>query len=215
MIDFKLYVIIDRKICGGRDPVCVAEEAIAGGADMIQLRDKDSTAYEILEVGRAIRGLAREKKTPFIINDRVDIAVALDADGVHLGQDDLPIEAARSMMGKRKLIGISTHSLSQALDAQGRGADYIGVGPIFSTSTKPDYKAVGIDLIREVRDSIKIPFVAIGGIDGSSIGEVIAAGAGRVAVVRAVCGAKDVRGAAERLKKDLIPELSKKGPKDI
>jgi thiamine-phosphate pyrophosphorylase len=203
LIDFKLYVIIDRKSCGGRDPVCVAEEAIAGGADIIQLRDKDSTACEILEAGRAIRGLAKKNKALFIINDRVDIALALDADGVHLGQDDLPIESARSMIGREKLIGLSTHSLSQALDAQKRGADYIGVGPIFSTPTKPDYKAVGIDSIREVRDNIKIPFVVIGGIDRSNIDEVIAAGAGRVAVVRAVCGAEDVRGAAKRLKERL------------
>jgi thiamine-phosphate pyrophosphorylase len=203
LIDFKLYVVIDRKGCGNRDPVYVAEEAIAGGADIIQLRDKGSSASETLEIGRAIRGLASKKKALFIINDRVDIAVALDADGVHLGREDLPIEAARSMIGRGKLIGLSTHSLPQALDAQKRGADYIGVGPIFSTPTKPDYKAVGIDLIREVRENVKIPFVVIGGIDGSNIDKVIAAGAGRVAVVRAVCGAKDIRGAAERLKEAL------------
>ena len=200
MIDFKLYVIIDRKSSGGRDLAYLAQEAIEGGADMIQLRDKDSSASEILKVGRAIRDLTRKKKIPFIINDRVDIAVAVGADGVHLGQDDLPIEAARSMMGSGKLIGLSTHSLPQALEAEKKGADYIGVGPIFSTPTKPDYRAVGIDLIREVRDKIKIPFVVIGGIDESNIDEVIAAGARRVAVVRAVCGAKDVRGASERLK---------------
>ena len=193
-------MIIDRKSSGGRDLAYLAQEAIEGGADMIQLRDKDSSASEILKVGRAIRDLTRKKKIPFIINDRVDIAVALDVDGVHLGQDDLPIEAARSMMGSEKLIGLSTHSLPQALDAEKKGADYIGVGPIFSTPTKPDYRAVGIDLIREVRDKIKIPFVVIGGIDESNIDEVIAAGARRVAVVRAVCGAKDVRGASERLK---------------
>lgn len=200
MINFKLYVIIDRKSSGGRDLAYLAQEAISGGADIIQLRDKDTSASEILKVGRVIRDLTHKKKIPFIINDRVDIAVALDADGVHLGQDDLPIEAARSMMGSEKLIGLSTHSLPQALDAEKKGADYIGVGPIFSTPTKPDYRAVGIDLIREIRDKIKIPFVVIGGIDESNIDEVIAAGARRVAVVRAVCGAKDVRGASERLK---------------
>ena len=203
MIDFKLYVIIDRKSSGGRDLAYLAQEAIEGGADIIQLRDKDTSASEILKVGRVIRDLTHKKKIPFIINDRVDIAVALDVDGVHLGQDDLPIEAARSMMGSEKLIGLSTHSLPQALDAEKKGADYIGVGPIFSTPTKPDYRAVGIDLIREVRDKIKIPFVVIGGIDESNIDEVLAAGARRVAVVRAVCGAKDVSGAAKRLKERL------------
>ena len=185
-------MIIDRKSSGGRDLAYLAQEAIEGGADMIQLRDKDSSASEILKVGRAIRDLTRKKKIPFIINDRVDIAVAVGADGVHLGQDDLPIEAARSMMGSGKLIGLSTHSLPQALEAEKKGADYIGVGPIFSTPTKPDYRAVGIDLIREVRDKIKIPFVVIGGIDESNIDEVLAAGARRVAVVRAVCGAKEI-----------------------
>ncbi len=203
MIDFKLYVIIDRKSSRGRDLAYIAEEAITGGADIIQLRDKESSAGEILKAGRAIRDLARRKKVPFIVNDRVDIAVALDADGVHLGQDDLPIEAARSILGKERLIGLSTHSLSQALDAQERGADYIGVGPVFSTPTKPDYRAVGIDLIKEVGDKIKIPFVVIGGIDESNIGEVLAAGARRVAVVRAVCDAEDVRSAAKRLKERL------------
>lgn len=196
-------MIIDKRSCGDRDLAYVAEEAIAGGADIIQLRDKESSANEILRAGRAIRDLTRQKKVPFIVNDRVDIAVALDADGVHLGQDDLPIEIARSMFRKVKLVGVSTHSLSQALEAEKRGADYIGVGPIFPTPTKPDYKAVGLDLIKEVKDKIRIPFVAIGGIDGSNIDEVIAEGAGRVAVVRAVCGADDVRGAAKKLKEKL------------
>jgi len=200
LIDFNLYVIIDIKACGNRDPAYVAEEAIAGGADIIQLRDKVSSVSEILEVARAIRGLAKNKKVPFIINDRVDIAVAVGADGVHLGQDDLPIESARSIIGSEKIIGFSTHSLPQALDAEKSGADYIGLGPVFPTPTKPDYTAVGIDLIKEVRGKIKIPFVVIGGIDESNIDEVVAAGASRVAVVRAVCGAKDVRGAAGRLK---------------
>lgn len=203
MIDFKLYVIIDRKACGGRDLVYVAEEAIAGGTDIIQLRDKDTSVSEILKVGRVIRDLTHKKKIPLIINDRVDIAVAVGADGVHLGQGDLPIEAARSMMGSEKLIGLSTHSLPEALAAEKKGADYIGVGPIFLTPTKPDYKAVGIDLIKEVRDKVKIPFVVIGGIAESNIDEVLAAGARRVAVVRAVCGAEDVRGAAKRLKERL------------
>ncbi len=203
MIDFKLYVIIDRKSSKGRDPAYVAQEAIEGGADIIQLRDKESSAGEILKAGRAILDLTRRKKIPLIINDRVDIAVAVGADGVHLGQDDLPIGTARSMIGEGKIIGLSTHSVSQALEAQENGADYIGVGPVFSTPTKPDYKAVGVDLIREVRDRIRIPFVVIGGIDGSNIDEVLAAGARRVAVVRAVCGAEDVRGAAKRLKERL------------
>lgn len=203
MKDFKLYVIVDKKACGQRDLAYVAKEAIAGGADVIQLRDKEATAKTLIENGRSIRALTRKAKVLFIINDRPDIAKAVDADGVHLGQDDLPIEVARSILGRGKIIGLSTHSLLQAKAAQKKEADYIGVGPIFATPTKPEYKAVGVDLIKKVRGEIEIPFVAIGGIDESNIDEILAAGASRVAVVRAVCGAKDIRGAARYLKERL------------
>lgn len=200
---FKLYVIIDTKACGRREPVNVAREAIAGGADVIQLRDKQANAKDLMKVGRVIRSLTRKKKVLFIINDRPDIAKAVDADGVHLGQDDLPIDIARSILGRKKIIGLSTHSVLQAMQAQKSGADYIGVGPIFTTPTKPGYKAVGVDLIKKVRNKIRIPFVAIGGIDESNIDEILDAGAISVAVVRAVCAAKDIKGAARYLKERL------------
>jgi len=201
--DFRLYVIIDKKAAIGRDLAYIAEEAIAGGADIIQLRDKESQARELVEAGRAIRKVVGKDKALFIVNDRPDIALAIGADGVHLGQDDLPVDCARSVLGKDKIIGLSTHSLEQAAAAQDSGADYIGVGPVFSTPTKPGYKAVGLGLIERVKEMNGIPFVAIGGISAANIGDVIAAGASRVAVVRAVCGAKDVRGAAKRLKDKL------------
>lgn len=201
--DFRLYVIIDKKAAMGRDLVRIAEEAVAGGADVIQLRDKGSEARELVEAGRAIRKAVGKDKAVFIVNDRPDIALAVGADGVHLGQDDLPVAYARSILGKDKIIGLSTHSLEQASGAQNSGADYIGVGPVFSTPTKPGYKAVGLGLIEKVREMNGIPFVAIGGIDESNIDDVIAAGGSRVAVVRAVCGAEDVIGAAKRLKDKL------------
>ena len=204
MRDFKLYVIVDKKTCGERRMVHVVKEAIAGGADVIQLRDKDATAKELIRFGLAIRKLTRKTKVLFIVNDRPDIAKAVDADGVHLGQDDLPIKATRSILGGNKIVGISTHSLSQAKQAQKIGADYIGVGPIFATPTKPEYKAVGVGLIRKVKNAVEIPFVAIGGIDASNIDAILAAGATRVAVIRAVCGAKDIRGAAGYLKRKLL-----------
>lgn len=183
--------------------IYVVKEAIAGGADVIQLRDKNATAKELIKVARPIRRLTRKAKVLFIINDRLKIAKAVDADGVHLGQDDSPIKVARSILGRNKIIGLSTHSLSQAKEAQKNGADYIGVGPIFATPTKPEYKAVGLDLIKKVKSAIKIPFVAIGGIDTSNIDEILSAGANRVAVVRAVCGAKNIRRAASFLKRKL------------
>lgn len=200
---YRLYVIVDRKACGKRDLVYVAKEAIAGGADIIQLRDKEASVKELIGLGRAIRNLTRRSKALFIMNDRPDVAKAVDADGVHLGQYDLPIDVARSVLGKNKIVGLSTHSLRQAQEAQIDGADYIGVGPIFPTPTKPEYKAVGTGLIEKVKDKIKISFVAIGGIDESNIDEILAAGATRVAVVRAVCAAKDIRSAARHLKERL------------
>jgi len=202
--DFKLYVIVDRNAMGRRDLVYVAKEAIAGGADVIQLRDKDAAVKDLMKVGLTLRKLTYRSGVLFIVNDRTDIAKAVDADGVHLGQDDLPIKIARSILGKHKIIGLSTHSISQAEEAQKKGADYIGVGPIFATPTKPEYKAVGVDLIRRVKNKIKIPFVAIGGINESNLDKVLTAGASRIAVIRAVCGAEDIRRAARNLKERLL-----------
>lgn len=203
MRDFRLYVIIDKKTAKGRDLVYIAREAVAGGADVIQLRDKETSAREIVEAGRAIRKAIGAESAIFMVNDRPDIALAVEADGVHLGQDDIPVDAARAILGKGKIIGLSTHSLGQAQAAQKSGADYIGVGPVFSTPTKPGYKAVGLGLISEVKKISNIPFVAIGGIDETNLDDVITAGAQRIAVVRAVCGAEDVKGAARRLKERL------------
>lgn len=200
MRDFRLYVIIDKRAAKGRDLASIAAEAVAGGADIIQLRDKESPALEVVAAGKAIRRAVSADKAAFIINDRADIAVAVGADGVHLGQEDIPVGAARAILGKGKIIGLSTHSLEQAQAAQESGADYIGVGPVFSTPTKPDYKAVGLELITKVRKISKLPFVAIGGIDDTNAADVIRAGADRIAVVRSVCGAQDVRAAARRLK---------------
>lgn len=195
----RLYVITDKL-----DIIDGVRLAILGGADVIQLRDKRSNVRHLLKYAHQLRILTRRTKTLFFINDRADIALACDADGVHLGQDDLPINIARRILGKEKLIGVSTHSLKQALCAQEHGADYIGVGPIFATPTKPDYPPVGLGLLSEVKKKLKTPFVAIGGIDINNIDDVISAGAERVAVVRAVVGAKDVQKAARALKDRLI-----------
>jgi len=135
----------------------------------------------------------------FIVNDRLDIALAAGADGVHLGQDDLPPDAARAVAGRRLIIGVSPPSLEQALAAEEAGADYIGVGPVFPTATKPDYPAVGLELVRKVAERVRIPFVAIGGIDRTNAAAVVAAGARRLAVVRAVFGAPDIKEAAASL----------------
>jgi len=181
----------------------VAAAAIRGGADVLQFRDKAASARTFLKDAERLLSVARRANVPLIINDRVDIACALGADGVHLGQDDLPLEAARRVLGPGRLIGRSTHSLEQARAAEAEGADYIGCGPIFQTPTKPDYGSIGTELIGQVIDAVRIPVVCIGGIDAWNIAEVLRAGAQRVAVVRAVCAAGDPESAARELKQAL------------
>jgi thiamine-phosphate pyrophosphorylase len=201
--DFSLYVILDKETCSLPDLARAAEQIILGGADIIQLRDKVSDTKTFFSTALAVRKVTAHFKIPLIINDRADLAADIDADGVHLGQDDLPLDIARTLMGKGKIIGCSTHSLEQALKAQADGADYIAVGPIFSTPTKPDYKAVGLDLIKEVKEKIIVPLVAIGGIGGNNMPEVLSRGAKIVAVVRAAVAQKDISAAVKNLKRIL------------
>ena len=196
----RLYVIVDRAAIGGRDPVAVAEAAIRGGADVIQWRDKQSNDRDFLAVAGALRDLTLRSGTLFIVNDRVDTAILSEADGVHLGHEDFPVEQVRSMVGQSLLIGRSTHSLSEARQAESEGAGYIGVGPVCSTPQNPDYPVVGVDLVQQVRQTVRIPWVAIGGIDLQTLPLVLSAGATRVAVVRAVSGASDPEQSAHDLK---------------
>lgn len=163
---------------------------------MIQLRDKLAGPRQLLQEARQIKQLCRAKGVCFIINDRLDLALAADADGVHLGQDDLPPKAARELLGADKFLGVSTHSLEQALEAAEQGADYLGIGPIFATGTKATgYEPKGCDIIRQVRARIDLPLVAIGGITLSNVGEIIAAGAAGVAVISAIVRADDITAA--------------------
>lgn len=195
----KLYLVAGSGNTGDRPLTNVVAEAVRGGVGAVQLREKEADASRIIAAARGISRICREAGVLFIINDRVDIAAAVDADGVHLGQDDLPIEEARKILGWSKLIGLSTHSIEQALDAQERGADYIGVGPVFATPTKEGRPAVGLELVRAVQDRIRIPFVAIGGIDLNNCAQALQAGARRIAAVRALAGAPDVYRAAGSL----------------
>lgn len=182
----------------------MAEEAVSGGGDVFQLRIKNETGKRLfLEQAELIAEVCKRYGAIFIVNDSVDIALISGADGVHLGQDDMPVGEARKILGAEKLIGYSTHSLEQAVKAEKEGADYIGVGPIFATPTKPDYKAVGLELIAEVKKTVRIPFVAIGGINLENVGECVEAGAEFVAVVRAVCGSEDIKHNAGVFKKKI------------
>lgn len=204
-----VYLILDRKLCGTRDPLKLAEEAIIGGVDVIQLRDKESPLKKIVEVAHGLRELARKRNVSFIVNDRVDIALAVDAHGVHLGEDDLPLNLAKQILGKDKVIGVSTHNLAQAKEAEKMGADYISVGAIFPTQTKSDALVVSVDLIRQIEaNNTRIPFVAIGGINLDNVEEVIRAGAKMIAVGRAILGREDVREAARELKSKMLDTRS-------
>ncbi len=198
--NFRLYAITDLK---EEDPHILKKvtDALRGGIDVIQLRSKGLSDAYLLRLGRKIRKMTRKYKKLFIVNDRVDLMLAIDADGVHLGQEDLPISEARKLIGKaKKIIGRSTHSLKQAVEAECEGADYIGFGPVFATPTKPHYPTVGLKTIPKVMKQIQIPVVCIGGIDHSNIEQVVQAGARRVAVVRAIFSSSQPTLAAQTLK---------------
>ncbi|HLB05676.1 MAG TPA: thiamine phosphate synthase [Thermodesulfobacteriota bacterium] len=193
-----LYAIIDNSIRSDLSNIEIARRVLAGGARIIQFRGKGLSSRELLEQAREIRELTRKAGATFIVNDRTDIAILADADGVHLGQDDLPIDEARKILGKDKLIGISTHSLEQAVKAQSEGADYIGFGPVFGTTTKADAEeAKGSEALKEVKKGVSIPVIAIGGMNLENLKEVIDAGADGVAVISAVVKAKNIEEATK------------------
>ena len=196
-----LYVVIDQRTAAGKDLVDIALKAAKGGADIIQLRAaEEDPDKDILKTAVLIKEAVKRYGSLFIVNDRPDIALASGADGVHLGQDDMPLKEARKILGPGRIIGFSTHNLLQAIEAQKSGADYISVGPVFRTPTKAEYAAVGLGLVEKVSRAVKVPFFAIGGIDHKNIDKVISSGAKGIAVVRAVVAAPDAKQAAQRLK---------------
>ena len=199
MRNWRLYVVLDKELAGARDLAALALDVIAGGADVVQLRDKISSTRGFLKDAGKIRAITRESHTTLIINDRPDIAKAVDADGVHLGQHDLPLKGARAVLGDFKLIGISCRSLEQALEAESQGADYIGLGPMFKTFTKPDLTPIGYDLVSKLKDCLKIPFVCIGGINITNIEKLFSAGAETVAVAGAIINSKQPRLATQEM----------------
>jgi len=190
-MDPTLYVVLDRGAAAGRDLGDLLDAVIAGGARMIQLRDKSSPSGRLLPLAEQLHARCRDAGAIFIVNDRVDLAVAVGADGVHLGQDDLPARVARPLLRPGMILGVSTHSVEQARQAQADGADYVAVGSMFPTRSKPDFELVGPALVRALRPEIRVPLVGIGGITPDNVGEVIRAGADGVAVISAVCGAPD------------------------
>ena len=199
---WRLYVITDEKASRGRSHLQVAEAAILGGADVLQLRDKEASSGRLYRVAMQLRKLTRDANIPFIVNDRLDIALAAGADGVHVGQTDLPASVVREIMGPDRILGVSVDTVEEALLAEKDGADYLGVGPVFEArGTKPDAgEPLGVDRIARIRRHCRLPIVAIGGIDLENAGKVRDAGADAAAVISAVVAADDIARAARRLK---------------
>ncbi len=201
---FDLYVVTDAALSKGRSDVEIAGLAYEGGADAVQLRMKGADGGEMLAAAKEIAAIAREKDRFFFVDDRVDVAMASGADGVHLGQSDIPVRDARRIMGDDAIIGVSVQTVEQAVEARDGGADYLGVGAVFRTATKPDaVQGIGLGPVFEIRQAVDIPVVAIGGINRGNIQDVIHAGADSAAVVSAVVAQDDPRAAAHELR-DLI-----------
>lgn len=193
----RLYVITDAR---PRLPLeRFLDAAISGGVGMVQLRDKQLTDAELFDVAGACARVCSQRGVAFVVNDRADIALAVAADGVHLGQDDLRVETARAMLGPNRIIGLSTHAPEQILAARESQADYIGVGPIHETPTKPGRPAVGLDLVRYAAAHAAQPFFAIGGLDPTNVGEIVEAGARGISVHRYLTQSPDPQRAAREL----------------
>jgi len=208
--DWRVYVITDSHQARGRSHREIAEAAIRGGATAVQLRMKDEPARVMLEAAREIAPLCRAAGVAFIVNDRVDVALISGADGVHVGQDDLPARDVRALMGPRALIGVSAATVEEGEAAERMGADYLGVGAVYPTGTKPDAGApVGLARLGEIRRAVRLPLVGIGGITADNAAAVIRAGASGVAVITAVTMAKDMAAATRRLRKEVDAALSR------
>jgi thiamine-phosphate pyrophosphorylase len=202
-----LYVILDRDAARGRDVRWLVDAVLDGGCRMVQLREKRMPLVELYPLAMALAERCRQTGALFIVNDRADLALAADADGLHVGQEDLPAAAARRLLPPGKILGVSTHSPGQARQALRDQADYIAVGSIFPTGTKAQFQLVGPDLLRTLRPEIPVPLVGIGGITLDNADEVIAAGADAVAVISAVCAAPDPETATRRLMERLTAAL--------
>lgn len=198
-MDFKLYLITNRKLFTNHESLIMAvEDALKGGLKAVQLREKDLGTRDMLNMAYRLRELTKTYNSKMFINDRLDIALAVEADGVHLGQKSIPAHAVRKIVQDRLLIGVSTHSLDEAVDAEKGGADFITLGPLYETPSKLKYgEPIGIDAVREVKAKISIPLFGIGGVKLDKVREVMDAGADGVALISAILKAENIRGATE------------------
>lgn len=204
----RLYLVLDKDTCYQGNTIDIFRQVDKSAIDLVQLRANTASDRDLLRDARIIKRLADEQGIIFLINNRLDITQIVDADGLHLGQSDLPLKAARRVLGKNKIIGMSCHNLTQALKAQAQGADYISIGPLFRTKTKPELKPINSKLIKMINKRIKIPFFVIGGINRSNINKAISFGAGRTALCRAICCARNIKKASLELRNQIKTQLS-------
>ena len=190
----KLYLVTDSEILKGRDFYKSIEDAIKGGVTMVQLREKDALGKEFLEKAYRLRELTKKYNIPFIINDRVDIAILVDADGVHVGQADIPAKEVRRLIGEDKILGVSAGTLEEATKAKDDGADYLGVGAIFTTSTKLDAKSVSEEEVKNIKEKVNLPMVGIGGLNLNNIHKTFTYGIDGYAVISSILKAEDIYG---------------------
>lgn len=198
-INYSLYLVTDRKILGSRDLCESIEEAIQGGVSIIQLREKNITTSEYFTLAEKVKKVTDKYNVPLIINDRLDIALAIDADGLHVGPDDLSVKAAREILGPDKIIGASTCNIKEARQAEIEGASYLGVGAIFPTSTKQNTDDVSLEDLSNIKKSVNIPIVAIGGINENNASSVMKSEVNGIAVVSAIFGKENIIEAAKNL----------------
>ena len=209
-IDYSLYLVTDRDLMAASSIEECVEQAVRGGCTLVQLREKTASSREFYETALRVRKITADLGVPLIINDRADIALAVNADGVHVGRDDLPLDAARRVLGKDAVIGASVNNLAEALAAAALGADYLGVGAMFATSTKTDADIASMDELRRIRAGIKIPIVVIGGINKNNAPLFAETGIDGIAVVSAIVAQKDPCGAARELKMLFRSTMGKK-----
>ena len=198
-IDYTLYLCTDRDLMSTDTIEEAVEQAVKGGCTVVQLREKDCSSLEFYETALRVKKITDEYKIPLIINDRVDIALALNADGVHLGQDDLPAASVRRILGGDKVIGVSAGSVREAVKAREDGADYLGVGAMHATSTKTDADVTTVEELKKIREMVDLPIVAIGGMNKQTLPELKGTGVDGIAVVSAVIAADDIERAASEL----------------
>lgn len=199
--DLLLYLCTDRVLALGRPIAAAVEEAVTGGVTMVQLREKEASSREFYEIALALRALTCRLHVPLVIDDRLDIALAVGAEGLHIGQSDLPLPAARQLAGKNMFIGVSASTVEEALEAERNGADYLGVGAVYPTGSKADAgEAVGLDRLAAICAVVKIPVVGIGGVNGDNAGAVIKAGAVGIAAISGILSQSDIKEAARELR---------------